>query len=171
MKIGIIYATRGGTTRECAALLAKHFSRHDVSLLEIGKDEIDLDTFELVVVGFPIRMAKAQRNARKFLKANLDKLKLMNTAYFLCCGLVDYFDEYAENTIPAVLYNSALDIACFGGSLDYTRFQGFDRWLVKTMRNEILGGGDNADQRSDMSLPTIFEANISQLADAVKQKL
>ena len=171
MKIGIIYATKGGTTRDCAALLAKHFSRHEVSLLEIGKDEIELDAFEFVVVGFPIRMARAHRNAKKFLKANVDKLKSMKVAYFICCGLVDFFDEYAEKTIPSELYSSALDIACFGGSLDYTRFRGFDRWFVKTMRSEILGGGDNADQRSDMALPTIFEANISQFADSVKQKV
>ena len=65
MKIGIIYATKGGTTRECAALLSKYFCNHDVALLEIGKDEIDLDAFEFVVVGFPIRMASAQKNARR----------------------------------------------------------------------------------------------------------
>ena len=171
MKIGIIYATRGGTTRECAALLAGKFIRHDVSMLEIGKDEIDIDAFELVVVGFPIRMAKAQKNARKFLKANADKLKAMKSAYFICCGLVECFDEYAERSIPKELYEGALDIACFGGSLDYTRFKGFDRFLVKTIRSEILGGGDNADQRTDMALPTIFEANISQFADSIKQKI
>ena len=171
MKIGIIYATKGGTTRECAALLAKQFSRHDVTLLEIGKDEIDLDAFEFVVVGFPIRMAKAQRNARKFLKENADKLKAMKSAYFVCCGLVDCFEEYAQKSLPAELYEGAVEIACFGGSLDYTRFKGFDRFLVKTIRNEILGGGDNADQRSDMTLPTIFEANISQFADSVKQRV
>ena len=171
MKIGIIYATKGGTTRECARLLSKYFSHHDVTLLEIGKDEIDIDEFELALVGFPIRMARAQRNARKFLKMNADKLKEMKAAYFICCGLVDCFDEYAEKSIPKELYEGALAISCFGGSLDYTRFKGFDRFLVKTIRNEILGGGDNADQRHDMALPTIFEANISQFADSVKQKI
>ncbi len=171
MKIGIIYATKGGTTRECAALLYKHFCHHDVALLEIGKDEIDIDAFEFVVVGFPIRMARAQKNARRFLKANADKLKSKKTAYFICCGFADCFEEYAEKSIPGELYEGALDIACFGGSLDYTRFKGFDRLLVKAIRNEILGGGDNADQRHDMTLPTIFEANISQFADSVKQKI
>ena len=171
MKIGIIYATKGGTTRECANLLSKYFCNHDIALLEIGKDEIDLDAFEFVVVGFPIRMARAQKNARRFLKANKDKLSSKRAAYFICCGFTDCFEEYAERSIPGELYEGALDIACFGGSLDHTRFKGFDRLLVKTIRNEILGGGDNADQRHDMTLPTIFEANISQFADSVKQKV
>ena len=84
------------------------------------------------------------------------------------CGFTDCFEEYAEKAIPAQLYERAVAISCFGGSLDYTRFKGFDRFLVKLIRNEILGGGDNADQRSDMSLPTIFEANITQFADKLR---
>ena len=171
MKIGIIYATRGGTTRECANLLARELKNDDVSLLEIGKNDICLDGFDIVVLGFPIRMAKAAREARKFIKQNKEKLSSINAAYFICCGFTDCFEEYAEKTIPAPLYERALAISCFGGSLDHTRFRGFDRLLVKTIRDEILGGGDNADQRSDMSLPTIFEANIAQFVNELKGKI
>ncbi len=171
MKIGIIYATGAGTTRECASLLAKQFSRHEVILQEIGKDIIDLDAFDVVIVGFSIRMGKPVKAARRFIKANKDKLAGMRSGYFICCGLVDCFEEYAQKALPKELYSSAMDIACFGGSLDHTKFKGFDKLLVRTIRNEILGGGDNADQRSDMALPTIFEINISQFADSVKQKI
>ena len=171
MKIGIIYATGAGTTRECASLLAKQFSRHEVILQEIGKDIIDLDAFDVVIVGFSIRMGKAIKAARRFIKSNKDKLAGIRSGYFICCGLVDCFDEYAQKALPKELYDSAMDIACFGGSLDHTKFKGFDRLLVRTIRNEILGGGDNADQRSDMALPTVFEINISQFADSIKQKI
>lgn len=169
MRIAIIYATRGGTTRECANLLARELRNDEVTLLEIGKDEISLDGFDRIVIGFSIRMAKALPTARKFIKQNAARLEALDVAYFICCGFTDCFEEYAEKTIPAPLYDRALAISCFGGSLDHTRFGGFDRFLVKTIRNEILGGGDNADQRSDMTLPTIFESNISQFAEKLRK--
>lgn len=171
MKIAIIYATRGGTTRECANILAQELKNDEITLLEIGKNEIELDGFDLVVLGYPIRMARAMSSARKFIKQNKEKLATLCVAYFICCGFTDCFEEYAEKTIPSPLYERAIAMSCFGGSLDHTRFKGFDRFLVKTIRDEILGGGDNADQRSDMSLPTIFEANISQFVNEIKQKV
>ena len=169
MKIAVIYATKGGTTRECATLLAQEFKNDEVTLLEIGKDEISLDGFDRIVIGFPIKMAKALPAARKFIKQNEEKLLSLPVGYFITCGFTDCFAEYAEKTIPAPLYERALAISCFGGSLDHTRYKGFDRWLVKIIRSEILGGGENADQRSDMTLPTVFEANISQFADKLRK--
>lgn len=170
MKIGIVYASRGGTTKECARLLARELKNHDVTVLEIGKDNIDLDEFDITVVGFSIRMAKPVSAARSFLKKNKAKLLSCRVGYFICCGFVDCFEEYAEKALPRELYNSALAISCFGGSLDPERFKGLDKILVKTIRNEILGGGDNADQRRDMTLPTIFESNITQFAERIREK-
>ena len=169
MRIAIIYATQGGTTRECANLLARELKNDEVTLLEIGKDEISLDGFDKIVIGFPIKMAKALPTARKFIKQNATKLETLDVGYFICCGFTDCFEEYAEKTIPAPLYERALVISCFGGSLDHTKFKGLDRLLIKTIRNEILGGGDNADQRSDMTLPTIFESNISQFTEKLRK--
>ena len=169
MKIAIIYATRGGTVRECASLLARELKNDEVTLLEIGKDDISFDGFDRIVIGFPIRMAKAMPIVRKFVKQNEEKLQSLFVGYFICCGFTDCFEEYAEKVIPAPLYERALAISCFGGSLDHTKFKGFDRFLIKAIRNEILGGGDNADQRSDMSLPTIFESNITQFAEKIRK--
>ena len=169
MKIAIIYATRGGTVRECASLLARELKNDEVTLLEIGKDDISFEGFDRIVLGFSIRMAKALPAARKFIKQNEEKLLSLPVGYFICCGFTDCFEEYAEKTIPTPLYYRALAISCFGGSLDHTKFKGLDRLLVKTIRDEILGGGDNADQRSDMSLPTIFESNITQFAEKIRK--
>ena len=168
MKIAIIYATVGGTTRECASLLKAELKNHEVDLLEIGKDEIVLDCYELCVVGFPIRFGKAVKKARNFLKEKGGELAEKKSAYFICCGFVDCFEDYAERCLPPSLRENAVDVTCLGGSLDPKRVKGFDRLVVKAVRDEILGGGDNADQRSDMVLPTVMEENIAQLADKLK---
>jgi menaquinone-dependent protoporphyrinogen oxidase len=158
----------GGTTGECASLLRNELNNHDVTLLEIGRDSIDLDEYDFIAVGFPIRMGKPFKSARRFLAENSETLSKKRVGYFLLCGFVDCFEEYAESAIPKDLRDGAVAVSCFGGSLDPSRFKGFDRLIVKMVRSDILGGGDNADQRRDMSLPTIMEPNIVQFADLIK---
>ena len=169
MKIAIVYSTVGGTTKECAALLGRELKNQEVELFEIGKNEPEISRFDVVVVGFPIMMGKAEKSAKKYIKKHEGELVGIRTAYYICCGFVDCFDDYAEKIIPAALRESAIDVSCLGGSLDPQRFKGIKKLLVKSMRSEILGGGDNGDERKDMSLPTIMDENISQLADKIKR--
>ena len=169
MKIAIVYATVGGTTKECASLLAKELKNQEVELFEIGKNEPNIEDFDVVVVGFPIMMGKAEKSARKYIKKHESELEGLKTAYYICCGFVDCLEDYAQKTIPATLRDSAIDVTCLGGSLDPRRFKGINKFVVKSVRSEILGGGDNGDERKDMSLPTIMDENISQLADKIKR--
>ena len=169
MKIAIIYTTKGGTTRECAGLLAEKLKSYEVSISEMKDPNVDLQEFDYVLVGFPIRMGKACREARKYIKRNFDALSAKTIGFFICCGFIDCFEDYKLKVIPDVLTEKAVDISCFGGSLDHKRFKWFDRIVVKAVRDEILGGGDNGDQRDDMSLPTILDENISQFAQNIKK--
>ena len=80
MKIAIVYTTKGGTTRECAELLERELSGQDVSIHKM-QDDPDLALYDTVVVGFPIRMAKPVREARKYMKNNAAILCEKRTAY------------------------------------------------------------------------------------------
>ncbi len=168
MKIAIIYTTVGGTTGECACLLERELSGHEVSVFDM-KDEPSISDYDTVVIGFPIRGAKPSKTARKYIKEHTEELKSCRTAYFMCCGFIDCAEEYAAKLTASAPYNNALCVTCLGGSLDPARFRGFDRMIVKYVRSEILGGGDNGEDRDDMSLPTILDENIVQLADMVKK--
>lgn len=169
MKIAIVYSTVGGTTKECAELLARELKNQEVELFEIGKNEPEIGDFDIVVVGFPIMMGKAEKSARKYVKKHANALASAKAAYYICCGFVDCFEDYAEKTLPAFLRERAIDVTCLGGSLDPQRFKGINKLVVKSVRSEMLGGGDNGDERKDMSLPTIMDENISQLADKIKK--
>ena len=169
MKIAIVYSTVGGTTGECAALLARELKNQEVELFEIGKREPVISDFDVVVVGFPVMMGKAEKSARKYINKHEGELKGIKAAYYICCGFVDCFDDYAERLIPASLSEGAIDVTCLGGSLDPQRFKGINKLIVKSVRSEILGGGDNGEERKDMSLPTIMDENISQLADKIRK--
>ena len=169
LKIAIICATVGGTTLECAELLKRELKNQSVEIFEVGKNEPNLASFDIVIIGFPIIMGKAAKSARKYIKENLEELKKAKTAYYMCCGFIDCFDDYARKCIPSELSDAAIDVACLGGSLDPTRFRGINKLVVKSVRAEILGGGDNGDERKDMTLPTVLEENISQFADKIKK--
>ncbi|MBE6684759.1 MAG: hypothetical protein E7592_03820 [Ruminococcaceae bacterium] len=168
MKIAVIYVTVGGTTRECAELLKKELKTHDVDLFDLSESDPELSGYDTIVVGFPIRMGRAMKKARNYIKTHLEKLKECRVAYYICCGFVDCFDEYAEKTIPDVLRERAVAVSCLGGSLEPSRFKGLDKLVVKAVRAEILGGGENGEQHRDMSLPTIMDENISQFADKIR---
>ncbi|MBR3879475.1 MAG: hypothetical protein IKJ24_05055 [Clostridia bacterium] len=170
MKIAIIYTTTGGTTRECGELLARELSGQDVTLFDMDERH-DLSDYDVAVIGFPIRMARPARRAKRYIKEHKGELLTIKSAYYMCCGFIDFADEYARQALPCELYESALDITCLGGSLDPARFKGFDKLIVKSVRSEILGGGNNGDQRDDMALPTILDENISQLADLIKKSV
>ena len=169
MRIAILYTTIGGTTRECAELLKRELTNQSVELFDVSEREPHLADFDAVVLGFPIIMGKAAKPMRKYIKLHKDELKDARAAYYICCGFVDCFEDYVKRTIPDELRESAIDATCLGGSLDPTRFKGINKMIVKSVRADILGGGDNGDERRDMSLPTIFEENISQLADKIKK--
>lgn len=167
MKIAIIYTTKSGTTRECAELLARELNGHNVTVADMNTVP-DLTEFDNVVIGFPIRGAKAAKAARRYMKENAAALQTKRVAYYMCCGFIDCAEEYAEKVLPKALLESALTVTCLGGSLDPARFKGFDKMIVKAVRAEILGGGENGEQRDDMTLPTILDENIAQLADLLK---
>ena len=170
VKIAIIYTTTGGTTRECGELLLRELSGHDVTLLDMDESH-NIGDYDVAIIGFPIRMGRMAKRARGYIKENKDKLLSIKAAYYMCCGFIDCAEEYAEKALPTDLKERAIDITCLGGSLDPARFKGFDRVIVKMVRSEILGGGNNGEGRDDMSLPTILDENISQLASLIKNSI
>ncbi len=170
MRILIAYATRNGTTRECAEMLAGCLKNQDVTLVHIGKggEPIpSIEDYDVVVFGSSIRMAKIDKALAEYLRKNTDMLLGRRCAYFLCCGFTDCFEDYLYKNIPESLIESSEAVSCFGGSLDKNRVKGFDRMIISAVRSEILGGGQNGQQRGDLSLPTIMDTNISQFADTI----
>ena len=168
MKIAIVYTSRSGVTEECAQLLRRELKNHDVDVFNMASADAELEKYDLVVIGFPIRMGKAVSEARAYFKKNLERLSKIPVAFYVCCGFVDCFEGYIKKAIPACLLEKAVAVSCFGGLIDPSRVKGFDRILLKAIRTEILSGGVNADQRDDMCLPTIMEHNIVQFAETLK---
>ena len=170
MKILAVYTTKTGTVERCLDELKKNLPRADIVRANITSRacEYDIADFDVILIGSSIRMGKIHKNIKKYIEDNKAGLLQHKVALFLCLGFPELFDEYVINNFPRELRDSAIGISCFGGEMDLSRQKGIDKILMKIVRNEIMGGGNNGQPREDMTLPTINEGNISQLAEIIK---
>ena len=170
MKILVIYATKTGTVNKCLDELKKYLPQGDFTFVNIVKEECgyNLSDFDSVVLGSSIRMNKIHKNLCAFISENEKEICKSKHALFLCLGFTELFDEYVTKNFPESVRDSAFAISCFGGEMDISKQKGIDKFLMKIVRNDIMGGGNNGQPREDMTLPTINEGNISQLAEMIK---
>lgn len=129
MKTLIIYTSKTGTTKKCANLLKEKLN--DVDIANIKSLNNDLNSYDLIIIGTPIRIGLIDKNIKKFLINNLDILKTKKTAYFICCGFKENYLKYFEQNFPQELLDSALIYDTFGGELNLEKQKGFDKFIVK----------------------------------------
>lgn len=129
MKILIIYASKTGTTEKCTNLLKEKLN--DVDISNIKSLNADINNYDLIIIGTPIRLGLIDKNIKKFLINNLDVLKSKKTAYFICCGFKENYLKYFEQNFPRELLDNALIYDTFGGELNLEKQKGFDKFIVK----------------------------------------
>ena len=168
MKVLVIYSTRGGVSKECAEMLTERIrSSFDVQIYNIEEEPPAPDEFDVVVIGGSVRMAKINKNLKKYLKNHSTELNSKHTAIFLCCGFTESFDDYVSSQIPKQIIPS-LGIHCFGGELKPQKLKGMDKLIVKLIRSEIRGADFEAHEDTRPPLPEIIPENIHRLADKIR---
>lgn len=151
MKTLIIYASKTETTKKCANLLKEKLN--DVDISNIKSLNIDINNYDLIIIGSPIRMGLIDKNIKKFLINNLDILKSKKAAYFICCGFKENYLKYFEQNFPQELLYMALIYDTFGGELDLEKQKGFDKFIVKMVSK-------NNPQKEDIKILTKNIANF-----------
>ena len=166
MKILIAYTSKNGTTAKCAKMLAEKLDvSHEVKLTDMNKeDTVSPEGFDVVVLGSSVRMGAVSKKVKKYIKTNIDTLNAKQCAVFLCCGIPDEFEDYLSQ-IPKYLIPS-LGIHCFGGELKPREVRGFDKIIIKIMRNSITRH-DFEDSNYTGMLPEIIPEHINLLADRI----
>ena len=85
MKILIVYDTKHGCTQSAAATL-KTLLGDGVTVAHVKeKSELDLETFDVVIVGGSIHAGRVQRRIMNFCEENLAVLEKKRLGLFLCC--------------------------------------------------------------------------------------
>ena len=163
MKILIAYAGKTGGSAEMAELLARSLPNHSVTLLDMRTQDISPEGFDYVVLGGAIRFARLYREAREYLKKYENVICNLPHTLFLCCACSEQFENYADRVFSRELRDSAEEILYFGGELNLAAQRGFDKLLVRMMRNSIKESEDD-----EAMLPGLLPEHVRLLADRLR---
>ena len=133
MKTLIIYSTKTGTTKKCAALLAANIGADSCDLFEIGEKLPDLSDYECVAVGSYIRMGVIDKKIAAFLEKNKEELFGMKFGLFICSCLADKVSEAIIKNFSDEFMDHAAVIDCFGGELKTEQIKGMDKLIVNSI--------------------------------------
>ena len=169
MKILIIYASKNGVAKKAAEKLSSELSAtNEISLFDINDNPPSPENFDVVILGGSIRMTKLNKKLKKYLKKHLDAISNMPSAFFICCGIIRDFEDYKTTELPTKI-SFSLGVQCFGGELKPDKLHGFDKLLVKIMRQSILTQDSDLAHSSDLDLPEFMPENISALAERIRR--
>jgi menaquinone-dependent protoporphyrinogen oxidase len=167
MNVLIAYTSKTGTTAECVARLQRQLNGMDVTAVQIDRETPDLDAYDILVFGAPVRFGKLPKAVRQFLKENEKKRSGMPHALFLCCGLAHEYEYYIEHLYSDELRSSAFLIESFGGTLDYKGQSFFEKLLIHAIRSSIR---ENEIEDGDYTpeMPSILPESIGKMATYVR---
>lgn len=157
MKTLIIYASKTGTTEKCAKEINRQLK--DSKMVNILEQNEDINKYDLIIVGTPIRMGMVDKRIKKFLISNIEPLISKKVAYFICCGFNENWKQYYEQNFPKELLDNAIVYDTFGGEMSMERQKGFDKFIVKMVSK-------NMDKDKEVK---ILDKNINKFIERVKE--
>jgi len=156
MKTLIVYATKYGTTSECASMLSEKL-QGDAAVYDLSKgSHIDFSNYDTIVVGGAIYAGSLNKKVRKFCKTNEDMLLTKRLALFTC-NMADGEDgmKQLEKNYAPVLVEHAVAKECFGGQFQFAKMG----WFTKKIITKI--------NKSDQDVKNVHYEAIDQLAQTL----
>ena len=169
MKILIIYASKNGVAKKSAEKLESELSAtNEVSLYDINDAPPSPENFDVIILGGSIRMTRLNKKLKAYMKTHLSIISQKHSAFFICCGIIRDFDDYKATELPSKIKFS-LGVECFGGELKPDKVRGFDKMVIKMMRQKILLQDSDLAKSSGLELPEFMPENILALAERIKR--
>jgi len=159
MKALIVYGTRGGATKQIADAIGDELGQHGYTVTITNAKEsggIDVNAYDLVVVGSSVFMTMWKRQAKAFLKRNARILAGKSVALFSSgsAGGDPALADYASQSITKVAAKfpaiRPVALAYFGGYLDFNSRGRIDRFFGAVKKDFEKKGFDTSkpiDQR------------------------
>lgn len=163
MKTLIIYSTKTGTTKKCAALLAANIGADSCDLVEIGEKIPPLSDYECVAIGSYVRMGVIDKKISAFLQKNKAELFKMKFGLFICCALADKISEAITKNFSDEFMDNAVIIDCFGGEIQADKIRGMDKIVVNSIIR--IAKTDPTFRVFDKIIPE----SITNFAEALKE--
>lgn len=155
----IVYASRGGATKECAERLAALLGDCELYDAELGTPYVvDVDT---VIIGSYIHMGTVNSGVKRFIVQNGKELpdEKINVGLFICSAVLEQADDVIEANFPRFLLEKACAISSFGGRLGSENLSGMDRLIAKKFEKLYRKNGGQP--------PVILDRVIERFADEI----
>jgi menaquinone-dependent protoporphyrinogen oxidase len=154
-KILIAYASEFGTTGEVAEAIGEVLCQEGNTVETKWVNNVkDLNNYDAVIIGSPIRYDKWMSEATEFVTANQKILQQLPVAYFFTCLVLHKLNpkgdldakEYSDKLQALVPQVKPVSIRGFVGVLDYSKMGFFSRILMKVILfNKGVKEGDYRD--------------------------
>lgn len=136
-RVLVTYATRTGSTAEVAQFIQKQLTENGCTVdLKPLKEIKDLQGYNAVVVGSPIRMGKWVGEASEFLQTHNSILTTIPTAAFtLCMPQIEDHQEAFRGYLETIKENHNPDEAAFFlGTMRLEKLSFLDRMISKALK-------------------------------------
>ncbi|MFY9139375.1 MAG: flavodoxin domain-containing protein [Thermacetogeniaceae bacterium] len=142
MNTVIIFASRYGTAKECAEILARQIYG-SVDLVDIQTEGVpELAHYDQVIIGGSIRFGQIQKQIKRFCRENIEELTKKKICLVICFGLLENAKQNIENSFPQQLLDHAAAVECFGGKIDLNKLSFFDRIITNMVMKAVDQQGD-----------------------------
>ncbi len=138
--IGFVYSTVDGHTLEICERLAQVVEAGGCTavLLELTPEsQIDLESFDQVVIGASIRYGKHRPEVAQFIEDNTDVLESKHGAFFSVNAVARKPEKQQPDTNPYVrkffknITWQPAAIGIFGGKINYSMYRFRDRTMIR----------------------------------------
>jgi menaquinone-dependent protoporphyrinogen oxidase len=158
MKALIVYGTRGGSTKQIAEEIGKVFGEQGFAVtVKDAKDTrgVDVNAFDLVLVGSSVWATKWKRQATGFLKRNARMLAGKKVALF-SSGMagddpakMDYANQSIAKTAAKFPAVRPLALAYFGGCVNFESPAFMARFMANMMKKNFEKQGIDTSKPVD----------------------
>lgn len=136
----ITYATRNGSTKEVAELVAETLRENGLAVecAPVGSVQ-SLDRYAAVVLGVPLYMSRLHKDARRFLDVHRDALMKLPVALFVLGPVEQEAKDWSgaqkqlEKELKKYAWLSPVALRIFGGKFDPAKL-GFPFTLIPPLR-------------------------------------
>ncbi len=135
MKTLLLYASKTGSTRHCAELIARKFDEKAIDIVDINHVKtVNLDDYDKVVIGTPIYIGKINRKMKRYVFNNQDLL-VKKELHFFVCGLALGFEgiNMLRKEIPEKLFKHATQVRQLGSEVHLDKLNLFYRAIMKSI--------------------------------------
>lgn len=159
MSMIILYASKTGTTMECARKLSE-MTQND-GLINLRDDpSVDISSYSTVIIGTPIYMERVLNEVETFCNNNIEELLTKRVGIFTCgIGSEQEIYRALNKSLSSKLISNCIAKAYFGGEIKYERLNFILRFIVREKLRNLK------------KLPGIKEKRIMEFAKEMTMEL